>query len=49
MIGNDLEMDIAPAATLEIAAIWVDHTGSGLPPTSPVRPTRTVTTLAEVL
>jgi FMN phosphatase YigB (HAD superfamily) len=49
MIGNDLEMDIAPAATLKIAAIWVDHTGSGLLPTSPVRPTRTVTTLAEVL
>lgn len=49
MIGNDLEMDIAPAATLEIAAIWVDHTGSGLPPASPVRPTRTVTVLAEIL
>ena len=49
MIGNDLELDIAPAATLEIAAIWVDHTGGGLPPASPVWPTRTVTALAEIL
>ena len=49
MIGNDLELDIAPAAALGIASIWVDHTGSGLPPASPTRPTRTVTTLAEVL
>lgn len=49
MIGNDLEMDITPAITLEIASIWVDHTGSGLPPAAPIRPTRTVTALAEVL
>ena len=38
MISNDLEMAIAPAATLEIAAIWVDHTGGGLPSSAPVQP-----------
>lgn len=49
MIGNDLELDIAPAAALGIASIWVDHAGGGLPPASPTWPTRTVTTLAEIL
>jgi putative hydrolase of the HAD superfamily len=49
MIGNDLEMDIAPATTLGIVSIWVDHAEEGLPSESLVQPTRRVAALAEIL
>lgn len=49
MIGNDLEMDIAPATSLGISSIWVDHASEGLPSASPVQPARTVSAIAEIL
>lgn len=49
MIGNDLEMDIAPATSLGITSIWVDHASEGLPSASPVQPERTVKAIAEIL
>jgi putative hydrolase of the HAD superfamily len=49
MIGNDLDMDIAPAAALGLGTVWIDHTRQGTPAASDIRPARTVHTLAEVL
>ncbi|HUI27661.1 MAG TPA: HAD family hydrolase [Candidatus Kryptonia bacterium] len=46
MIGDNLEWDIEPAQQLGILDVWVDHAGSGLPLTSSIAPTHTITGLA---
>ena len=48
MIGNDLEYDIRPAQELGIATVWVDYAKTDLPPHSPIVPSWTISSLAEL-
>jgi len=48
-IGDNLDWDIAPALALGMTAIWVDHAMQGLPADTTVRPSRTISALAELL
>jgi putative hydrolase of the HAD superfamily len=48
MIGDNLEWDVRPALELGMAAIWVDHLGTGLPAEAPVQPTRTIRALPDL-
>lgn len=49
MVGDNLEWEVAAPQRLGIYAIWHDHRGKGLPPTSTVRPDRIITQLPELL
>ena len=49
MVGDRLDWDVAAPQRLGILAIWVDNTGQGLPPSSPVRPDRIIRSLSELL
>jgi len=49
MVGDNLEWEVAAPQRLGIYAIWHDHLGAGLPPDSPVRPDRIITSIAELL
>ena len=49
MVGDRLELDIAPAQQLGIRAVWIDPTGTGLPAASPAQPDETVSSLAELV
>lgn len=49
MIGNDLAMDIAPAAALGLTTVWIDHGNGGSAAASPAQPSHAVHTLAEVV
>ena len=48
MVGDDLQRDIAPARALGLFTVWVDGREAELPAESPVRPDRTMTTIAEL-
>ena len=57
-VGDNLEWEVAApqrvrrlkavASRLGIYSVWVDPTGAGPPPGSPVRPDRTVASIAEL-
>jgi putative hydrolase of the HAD superfamily len=49
MVGDNLEWDVAGARAVGLAGVWIDRAGSGLPPDAPVRPTRTIRSLAELV
>jgi putative hydrolase of the HAD superfamily len=49
MIGDSLDVDIAPAVALGMHAVWVDAAGEGLPQDAPARPHRIVRTIRELL
>jgi putative hydrolase of the HAD superfamily len=49
MIGDRLDWDVEAPQRLGILAIWVDNTGQGLPPSSPVRPDRIIRSLSRLL
>ena len=49
MVGDNLAFDIAPAQTLGMQGVWVDHRRQGLPTTSGCTPHRTVQSIAELL
>jgi putative hydrolase of the HAD superfamily len=49
MVGDSLVFDIAPAMKLGMEGVWIDGLGSGLPPDASCKPTRTLSTLAEIL
>lgn len=44
-----LDWDIAPALSMGMTAIWVDHAGRGLPADTRVQPSRTIASLMELL
>jgi putative hydrolase of the HAD superfamily len=48
MIGDDLRRDIQPAQELGLATVWVDYACTGLPGNSPLIPTWSVNSLAEL-
>jgi putative hydrolase of the HAD superfamily len=48
MAGDNLEWDVAAPQRLGIYAIWVDRSGSGLPPGSGARPDRVIRALSEL-
>ena len=47
-VGDNLEWEVAAPQRLGIYSVWVDPTGAGPPPGSPVRPDRTVASIAEL-
>ena len=49
MVGDNLEWDVAAPQRLGLRAAWVDATGQGLPPGSPVRPDRILRNFTEFL
>lgn len=49
MVGDRLELDIAPAQQLGIRAIWLDHADEGLLTSSPTQPDQAVRSLAELV
>ena len=49
MVGDDLDRDIAGAQKAGIYSIWVDWQKKGLPESSPVRPDRIVSSIAELV
>ena len=49
MVGDSLEVDIAPALSLGMHAVWVDGAGLGLPEGAPVRPHRVVQAISELV
>lgn len=49
MIGDNLEWDVSAAQRVGIFGIWIDHTGQGLPATSPVCPDRIIRSLSELI
>jgi putative hydrolase of the HAD superfamily len=48
MVGDNLEWEVAAPQRLGIYAIWHDHLGEGLPPDSPVKPDRIISSIAEL-
>ena len=44
-VGDNLEWEVAAPQRLGIYSVWVDPTGAGPPPGSPVRPDRTVASI----
>jgi len=48
MVGDNLDWDIAGAQQVGILGIWHDFKGTGLPPSSPVKPDRIIRSLAEL-
>ncbi|MGH7895468.1 MAG: HAD family hydrolase [Candidatus Binatia bacterium] len=49
MVGDNLEWDVAGAQRVGLGGVWIDRPGRGLPAGVPVRPTRVIHSLAEVL
>jgi putative hydrolase of the HAD superfamily len=49
MVGDNLEWEVVAPQRLGIHAIWYDGYGAGLPPGSPVRPDRIISSLPELL
>lgn len=48
-VGDNLEWEVAAPQRLGIYGVWVDSTGSGLPPGREVRPDRIIRSLADLL
>ena len=48
MVGDHLDFDVAGAQALGMHGIWVDRTGTGLPPNCLVRPHSIITSLTEL-
>ena len=48
MVGDNPEWEIAVPQQLGIYSIWVDHAGTGLRPDCPIRPDRTIRSIAEL-
>ncbi|HEY7295149.1 MAG TPA: HAD family hydrolase [Dehalococcoidia bacterium] len=49
MVGDNLEWEVAVPQRLGMRGIWLDRTGAGLPPDTPVRPDRVIRSLTELL
>ena len=49
MVGDSLEVDIAPAVALGMQAIWVDAAGLGLPAEAVAQPHRVVRSIRELV
>ena len=49
MVGDNLEWEVVAPQRLGIFAIWYDGYGVGLPPESPIRPDRIISSLPELL
>ncbi len=49
MVGDNLEWDVAGPQRLGIFGIWLDHSGSGTPEPSMVKPDRIIRALAELV
>ncbi len=49
MVGDHLEWEVAAPQRLGIYAVWCDAFGRGLPADSPIRPDRTIRSLADLL
>ena len=49
MIGDSLEVDIAPAIGMGMHGVLVDTTGDGLPADTPARPDRIVRAISELI
>jgi putative hydrolase of the HAD superfamily len=49
MVGDDLGRDIAPCQPLDIFSVWVDWKGAGLPPSSKIKPDKTIRNIGELL
>jgi len=49
MVGDHLEFDVAGSQRVGLRGIWLDRGGTGLPPTTAVRPDRIVQALADVV
>jgi len=49
MIGDSLDVDIAPALSLGLHAVWVDVAGDGLPRGTKARPHRIVQAISELV
>jgi len=49
MVGDNLEWEVAAPQRLGMKGIWYDVKGHGLPPSSPVRPDRIISRLADLL
>jgi putative hydrolase of the HAD superfamily len=49
MVGDNLVWDVQAPQRLGMFGIWLDFAGSGVPETSPVRPDRTIRSLAELV
>ena len=49
MVGDNLEWEVVAPQRLGIYAIWYDGYGVGLPPGSPIRPDRIISSLPELL
>ena len=49
MVGDNLEVDIAPAVALGMHAVWVDEAGAGVPDGAPARPHRVVRAIRELV
>ena len=49
MVGDNLEWEVVAPQRLGIYAIWYDGYAQGLPPDSPIRPDRIITSLPELL
>ena len=49
MVGDKLEWDIGPPQALGIFGIWNDFRKAGLPPNSPVAPSRIIHSIAELM
>jgi putative hydrolase of the HAD superfamily len=49
MVGDNLDWDVAGAQAHGLGGVWIDRAGTGLPAGAPVRPTRVVRSLAELL
>jgi putative hydrolase of the HAD superfamily len=48
MVGDNLDWDVAAPQRLGLAGVWLDRPGGGLPAGSPVRPDRTIRSLADL-
>ncbi len=49
MVGDRLEWEILPTQQLGLHAVWVDVTGSGIPPELDIQPDRTVRSIVELV
>ncbi len=49
MIGDDLEFDMRPAQELGMDTVWVNYAKMSLPTASPIKPTRMIYSLAELI
>jgi putative hydrolase of the HAD superfamily len=49
IVGDNLEWEVMAPQKLGIHAIWFDPSGEGVPPGSPAKPDRIVTSLSELL